>query len=331
MTLRMASAVFLLAAFALGDDYPVILKGKVTMQDGSPPPRSVGIQRICTDSQGSAPGPLTDKKGEYLWRMQVDPMRTRACHLEVSGNGYVSTRVDISGLKGFNDTVQTVETIVLSPAVVNPLALTNSDKDVPSKALKQWRAAMKGIDDGNIPEAISQLEAALMGSPKFALGWHTLAILQNSLAHYPQAKESWRHAIESDPKAVQPRVAYTRVLIKVHDWEGALKAAEETMKADPKRAYPELYLHLAAAKYGLKDYDGALAAMADVTKYDSGNKRAEFVMGRILEAKGDAAGAKEHIAKYVSIDPAVVDIQTIKAHLALVGQEGQPQPELELP
>ena len=31
---------------------------------------------------------------------------------------------------------------------------------------------------------------------------------------------------------------------------------------------------------------------------------AEYVLGRILEAKGDLAGAKEHMAKYAQLDPA---------------------------
>src|SRR5689334_4322535 len=62
---------------AAAEVYPLIIKGKVTMPDGSPPPFAAGIERVCSDSQGSAPGPLTDKKGEYLWRMDVDPLRTR--------------------------------------------------------------------------------------------------------------------------------------------------------------------------------------------------------------------------------------------------------------
>ncbi len=54
--------------------YPLIVKGKVTMPDGSPPPFSVGIERICSDAQGSAPGPVTDKKGEYLLAYGCGPL-----------------------------------------------------------------------------------------------------------------------------------------------------------------------------------------------------------------------------------------------------------------
>ena len=52
------------------------------------------------------------------------------------------------------------------------------------------------------------------------------------------------------------------------------------------------------ARYRFKDLDGA--AMA-ARKRPSRRKipRAEYVLGRILEAKGDAAGAREHISKYL--------------------------------
>src|SRR5689334_25367343 len=75
--------------------YPLILKGTVTMQDGSPPPFSVAVETVCSDIQGSAPGPLTNKKGEYVWRMDVDPLRTRACSIRATHPGYTSTTIDI--------------------------------------------------------------------------------------------------------------------------------------------------------------------------------------------------------------------------------------------
>ena len=49
------------------------------MEDGSPPPIVVSIERVCSDVCGSMPGVLTDKKGEYIWRMNIDPLETRNC------------------------------------------------------------------------------------------------------------------------------------------------------------------------------------------------------------------------------------------------------------
>ena len=57
---------------AASDTYTVIMQGNVVMVDGSPPPKTAGIERVCSDVQGSAPGPITDKKGHYLWRQDLD-------------------------------------------------------------------------------------------------------------------------------------------------------------------------------------------------------------------------------------------------------------------
>src|SRR5262245_1745077 len=57
--LPLVFGLFVVGARAQGDVYPLIVRGKVNMKDGAPPPKSVGIQRICSDGHGSAPGPVT--------------------------------------------------------------------------------------------------------------------------------------------------------------------------------------------------------------------------------------------------------------------------------
>lgn len=58
---------------ASADYYTLIVQGNVVMPDGTPPPKTVGIERVCSDVQASAPGPLADKKGHYTWKMDLDP------------------------------------------------------------------------------------------------------------------------------------------------------------------------------------------------------------------------------------------------------------------
>ena len=56
------------------------------------------------------------------------------------------------------------------------------------------------------------------------------------------------------------------------------------------------------------------------------------MLGRILEAKGDAAGAREHISKYLELDKNTPDAEMIRAHLENIGKpdaEGA-EPDLEL-
>src|SRR5678815_2255598 len=163
---------------AAAETYPLIIKGKVTMPDGSPPPFTVGIERICSDASGSAPGPITDKKGEYLWRMDVDPLRSRACFLRATHAGYTSTTIDISALNGYTNTVTTLDTLVISGGSSDPYAIVSKESNVPSRAGGPWKAAMKALDTGNYPEAATQMQAAVAAAPKFAVGWHALGVVQ---------------------------------------------------------------------------------------------------------------------------------------------------------
>lgn len=311
----------LLAVPSLAEVYPLILRGKVVMRDGSHLPKQISIQRMCSDDNGSAPGPLVDSKtGDYLWRMDVDPMRTRACHLIAVSTGYSSTQVDISALDGSTKTVQMMPDIFIYSKVADPYTITSGDVGVPSKSMGSWKAAMKAVDGNNIPEAITQLQKAVQDSPKFALGWHSLGIVYQVQGMFKEAEEAWKHAVEADPKLLPAYVGLARMAIKTKDWQEALNSTDALLKVDTKKVYPEVYIHQAVAHYGLKDYDAALASVQESMKSDPSRKRAEYVWGRILEAKGDTAGARQHIEKYLALDPAAFDVEQIHARLDLMGK-----------
>src|SRR5206468_7855682 len=119
----------------------------------------------------------------------------------------------------------------------------------------------------------------------------------------------YEHAIESDPKMLQPYMTLARLCIKTKDWQCAAKAADALVRADSKKAYPAIHLHQAVARFGLKDYDGASASVQEAIRLDTAHlmRRTEYVLGRIMEAKGDLAGAREHMNGYLASDPKATD------------------------
>jgi Tfp pilus assembly protein PilF len=313
-----------------GDTYQLILRGKVVMQDGSPPPKSVGIERVCTDVQGSAPGPVTDKKGEYLWRMEVDPMLTRVCKLRATMNGYVSTEIDISGFNSYTN--PNLAPLVLTARGADPNSISVLDSEVPSKAQASWKLAMKALDKSDLAEASRQIEVSVKAAPKFAQGWNSLGILEEKQNKQAEAKEAYQHAIGADPKLLPAYLNLARLSIKTKDWDSAAKASDTLVKAD-KRIFPEIYLHQAVARFELKDLMGAEASVEEAIRMDQIHKmpRAEYVLGRILEAKGDSAGASEHMAKYLQLDAAAPDAAAIREHMQNIGKADSAAPDLELP
>jgi Flp pilus assembly protein TadD len=324
----LAASLLLSVQPAAAEVYSLIVKGKVTMADGTPPPFSVGIETVCSDVQGSAPGPITDKKGEYSWRMDVDPLRTRSCSIRATHPGYESTAIDISALNGYTKSIVTLDPLVITGHAADPYAIISSDSNVPGRAGTPWRAAMKALDSSNFAEAASQMQAAVTAAPKFAIGWHALGVVDERLEKLSEARDAYQHAIDADPKMFAAYITLARLSIKTKDWQGASKVADSLIKADSKRTLPEIYLHQAVARYGMKDLDGAATSAQEAIRLKI--PRAEYVYGRILEAKGDAAGAREHISKYLEIDKNSADAEMIRAHLENVGKSAPEASEPEL-
>lgn len=310
---------------------PVTFRGKVVMEDGSAPGKTVGTQRVCTDN-GTGPGPITDKAGAYLWRMDVEYMRTRRCYIEATLVGYESTQVDISEVNPAVSVNVDLAPIKLSLKGSNPYQMGGPDKDVPGKGRAEWTAAMKAVSAGDMPGAMAQLKAAVAANPKFALAWHNLGIVSDFQRDVPGARDAYAKAIEANPKALAPYAALNRLMMRERDWAGALKASAALIPLDKDRIFAEAYAFQAAAHFNLKDLAAAEAAANEALnpKAKRTYPRAEYVLGRILEAKGDAAGAKQHMTRYLELVPAAEDAAQIIAHIEGMGKPGAPEPELVL-
>lgn len=88
----------------------LVVKGLVTMEDGSAPPKRVAIERACGDG-GSRIETLTDRQGRYELRPSVvvssigvpsagaknisDVDGSTVCELRASLAGYQSTKINI--------------------------------------------------------------------------------------------------------------------------------------------------------------------------------------------------------------------------------------------
>jgi tetratricopeptide (TPR) repeat protein len=193
--------------------------------------------------------------------------------------------------------------------------------------------AMKALDATQFEQAADNLAAAVAAAPKFAQGWHALGVVDERLHKEMEAREAYNHAIEADPKMLPAYVMLARLCVKTKDWECAARTSDTLIKLDTKRAYPEIHLHRAVAKYELKDLPRAEESAQEAIKLDPKHKkpREEYVLGRILEAKGDTAGAKEHMTKYLELEPGPPDAAIVKAHLDGLGKAGDAgrEPELE--
>ncbi len=333
--LCLVTSIALSVETAAADTYKVILRGKVVMPDGSPPPGIAGIQRLCSDSYGDAPGPITNKKGEYIWQMDFDNMLTRVCRLQAELKGYASSSVDISDINGFISTDKQLPPIVLHVRGADPRVIVDMDSDVPGPAKAAWKGVLKALGTGSLPDVVSQLKLVVAAAPKFARGWDSLGIAYETMLMTAEARDAYIHATELDPKMTIAFVTLSREDVLAKDWQGAENAAEAAIRLDVKHMYPEVYLHQAVAQYELKNLDAAEASAKKALELDAPERkyRGEFVLGQILAAKGDVAGAKQHVKRYLDLAKTPPDLDLIKGYLDVIGtvEAASVHPDLELP
>ena len=304
----------------------MLMRGKVVMEDGSVPNRSIGIERFCHDN-GAQREAQTDKKGNYLWPMEIDPLNSRACVLRAAFVGYESTVIDISAFNWSTDPN-------LPPLVLRRREAGSSNEDanifyqdgIPLAARNAWNNAQKLVQKKNWPAAERELRTAVRLAPKFTRGWNALGVVCANQNKAAEARDAFQRVVELDPKSLQALLDVARESIEAKDWGTAEKSAAALIKEDTKQRYPEIYLHQATARYYLKDLDGAEASARTGIRLDRRREvpRIEYVLGVILEVKGDYAGAREHMAQYLALDSKPADAAEVRARMENLGKPRGP-------
>ena len=233
---------------AFADVDSLILRGKVVFEGGSPPDKPVLIELVCTDSSAPGLGPTPDKKGEFIWRVAIDPMAPRICKLRGSLKGYYSSEVDVTNLNYFSNPT-------LPPIVLSRKITATNQEGVPLTAEAPWRKAQAAMGTQNWSQAEQQLRLAVKAAPKFADGWRELGTVCENEKKFDDARVAYQRAVEANPNLLPAYLRLARLSLDAKDWEAATKAADKLLAIDGKH-YPEAYLHKAVALYELKDWDG---------------------------------------------------------------------------
>ena len=302
----------------------IILHGKVTLDDGSPPPKMVVIQRFCSDQLAPDNVAYTDKNGQFIWRLEFDVEQEKRCTLEAVLTSYVSTRYIMPDLNAFSD--PNLPPLVLSVKgsnAANVFDETNTTNEiyagaahVPSAAQRDWVRAQDAVHKGRWADAERSLKAATTAAPKFARGWEGLAVVLERENKPAEAWKDYKLAIEADPKLLGPYLPLARLSVEVKDWETAAQVTEELIKRDTMKQYAEARLIHAMARYQMKDYDGAVASATETIKMDPKNKlpTAEELLGLSFAAKGDYDSARQHLNRYLELMPHLANIEELKAY-----------------
>jgi VWFA-related protein len=185
------------------------------------------------------------------------------------------------------------------------------------QAKKSYEDAIAAVRSGNAEEAARSYRKAIEADPAFAEAWCGLGRLQAKSAQYAEARTSFEQAIRLDPDYLEPYAPLALLLNAAKDWEALANSTDRQLEIEPYG--PALgWLLNATAHYHLRNFaaaeKGALAAQELDTRLEY--PRIPYLLGNILIARGDSAGAAVALKRFLERAPADPEAPNVRRTIA---------------
>ena len=325
------------------------------MEDGTPPPDSVVIERVCNGMP--RPEGYTDSRGRFSFQLgqqtrmmadasvganeagfsrgggTFDPMGSRnqgtpdafggistrdlaGCELRASLPGFRSDVVMLSGRRMFDN--PDVGTIVLRRlGNVEGTTVSMTSLQAPKEARKAYEKGAKALNNKKWPEAQKEIEKAVGLYPQYAIAWNDLGRALEQQNKLPEARDAYGKAVVADAKFVKPYLQLAGIAARENKWQEVAETTDQILKLNPVD-FPGAYFYNALAYVNLKNLDSAEKSAREVVKMDTQHRfaKASHLLGIILAQKGDFAGATQYIKQFLSLGPSAGDTEVAKKQLA---------------
>jgi len=330
------------------------------LDDGTPPPESVAIQRICASNPHTEA--YTDSKGHFSFqlgqRLGVLPDASEetgprsmgsgtgntssmgsmgsmggmqrnssqvlmGCSLRASLAGYRSDNVDLTNHRSLEN--PDVGTIILHrTGSVQGMTISATSALAPKDAKKAFEKAQNDQKKGKLEDAQKELEKATTIYPKYAAAWYDLGRLQEQLKNDEGAKKSYAQALAADSKYVNPYNQLASIAVREKKWQDVKDTTDRLLSLDPMN-FPEAWFYNAVENYQLKNFDAAEKSARSGLKVDTDHVRPQMnqLLGVLLASREDYAGAAESLKNYLQVAPNGPEAETVKKQLAVVEQKLQ--------
>jgi Ca-activated chloride channel homolog len=269
-----------------------VMRGKVMMPDGSPPPQRALIERHCP---GGAPiqETVAGKGGEFYWKLPNDGFGMRIgmgggavlvrCFLKARVKDLESDGIDIQDPKILRNLQ--LPTMILRKGDAN-----EDGPRLPAAVLKNWTAAVQAYKAEQWAQAERLAREVARATPQFAAAWNVVGLACNAQKKFPDARDAFRQAIAADPSSIPHRIQLTRVEITMQLWADAAKTAEEAVQADTAHRHPEGELNLGIARYMLNDIAAARANWERYLEHAPSAANVGQVRAKLEEMRAPAGG-----------------------------------------
>lgn len=328
----------------------IYLSGKVVMEDGTPPPEPVTIERLC----GSSPRAqaYTDGKGRFSFQMgqnngvmpdasedgtnfpnaqrssgnQNSGMSSRqfgnpetrlaGCELRAALPGFRSDAVLLNGRRALDN--PDVGTIVLHRlGNVDGTVISMTSLQAPNAAKKAYDKGRQALQKNKTQDAGKEFQKAVDIYPKYASAWYELGRIQEGNKDVEEARKSYANALAADSKFMSPYLQLADLAAREQNWRDLADTTDRLLRLDAVD-YPLAHFYNAMANLNLGKNDAAEKSAVEGARLDTAHKypKMEQAVATVLARKKDYAGAAEHLRNYLRFAPEASDAARIKVQLA---------------
>ena len=287
------------------------LKGKVTDASGNP----VDGATITATTPNLRLFKVTlksDKKGDYGTILND---ATIPYHLKFEKDGFVPMEVDkkvpVGDVGVVDAKLQSTTQAAAHAAAAAPAALSPTDQ-----AALKFNEGVDLLNAGNKPGAEAKFLEAVGKNPDLPQGWQALTTLAYEKKDWGKTLEYGQKAVELDPSLTQ----IYGVLASAAQQSGDKKAAAEWQAkfetANPDT--PESLYNKGVEAYNKKKIKDAETLLQKAVEAKPDFALAHFWLGMTSFNLNKKAQAREHLEKYLELDPSGSEAATAKEILPLV-------------
>jgi len=326
------------------------ISGVVVMEDGTPVPMGVVIERVCSgnktkESHVGSNGQFSFQVGSNTAMMMdasdsgwgefaspgVPGMRSpeissvfgmrgssdlNGCELKADLPGYRSSAVILTGSQ-FMGRVVDVGTIVLHPVARVPgTTVRATSLQAPKDARKAMERGVKELRKEKLEEAEENLQTAVGIYPAYAAAWLTLGQIYRQQQRTEDARLAFSKALEADGNYVTPYVELARIAVAEKKWEEVASLTDRALALDPLDI-PDGFLLNSLAYYNLKNMDAAERSARKAQRLDSLHRLplGYLILASVLQHKQDSAGEAEQLRYYLKYAPQASNAGQIRVRL----------------
>ena len=305
--------------------------GTVALDDGSPLPTGIAIQRVCsTVGQTVA---LTDAEGHFSFQ----PGASTGPMLDASQSGGRNA----AGVMG------TLPWVLTSSSGAGAGMPTGSSSALGPVMSCEVRAVLAGYRSDSISlanrhtsdnpdlgvivlhhatgsSAKGKVSVTTLAAPKSAVDAYTKALKSMHAGDAAGAKKNLERAVGLYPGYAEAWMELGFLNGRGHAWTESARCLDQGLSLNPGE-FPQAWYADAMAHYYLGEFDPAERSAREAVRLDPGrrNPRAGYVLGMILAQKRDFGGAAEALRSYLQQAPNAPDIGQVKLQLAEIESRHQ--------